>query len=121
MDLGVDIDRDGQPEKVDVFAVVSVQGQGPVTVPAGTYPNAIQIEAKMVMTVYLSEKGEIIKGTDTMTAWFGRGVGLVKYVERQVIPSLRSQTRRMIEVIEELEKVTLPSNVARLGRSKSSS
>ncbi len=120
LDLGVDIDRDGQPEKVDVLAVVSVQGQGPVTVPAGTYPNAIQIEAKMVMTVYLSEKGETIKGTDTMTAWFGRGVGLVKYVERQVIPSLRSQTRRMIEVIEELEKVTLPSNVARLGRSKSS-
>ena len=46
LNLGVDIDRDGQPEKVDVMAVVSVQGQGSVTVPAGTYPNAIQIEAQ---------------------------------------------------------------------------
>ena len=63
----------------------------------------------------------MITGTDTMTAWFGRGVGLLKYVERQVVPSLRSQTKRTIEVIEELEKVTLPSDVALFSRGKSSS
>ncbi len=118
LNLGVDIDRDGQSEKVDVKATVTVLGQGPISVPAGNYPDAIQIEAKMVMKVYLSDKGESITGTDTMTAWFGRKVGLVKYVERQVIPSLRTQTNRMIEVIEELEKVTLSSKVALRSRSE---
>jgi hypothetical protein len=70
------------------------------------------------MNVHLSESGETIQGTDTMTAWFARGVGLVKYIERQTIPSVRNQNERMVEVIEELEKVTLASDVALLRRSK---
>ena len=68
------------------------------------------------MQVHLSESGKTIQGTDTMIAWFARGVGLLKYVERQTIPSLRSQNERMVEVIEELEKVNLATDVAVLGR-----
>jgi len=86
-------------------------------VPAGTYPAAIRLEAKMTMQVHLSESGRTIRGTDTMTAWFARGVGLLKYVERQTIPSLRNGNDRMVEVIEELEKVTIATEVAsRRGR-----
>ena len=87
-------------------------------VPAGIYHEAIRLEAKMIMNVHLSESGESIQGTDTMTAWFARGVGLLKYIERQTIPSLRSQNERMVEVIEELEKVTVSSDIALLRRSK---
>jgi hypothetical protein len=118
LDLGMDVDRDGEKEKVDIVAVVTVQGQETVIVPAGVYHEAIRLEAKMIMNVHLSESGESIQGTDTMTAWFARGVGLLKYIERQTIPSVRSQNERMVEVIEELEKVTLASDVALLGRSK---
>lgn len=118
LDLGMDVDRDGEKEKVDIMAVVSVQAQETVVVPAGVYHEAIRLEAKMTMNVHLSESGESIQGTDTMTAWFARGVGLLKYIERQTIPSLRSQNERMVEVIEELEKVTLASDLASLSRSK---
>ncbi len=107
LDLGLDLDRDGKAEKVDVQAVVSVLGKETVTVPLGTYPDSIRLEAKMTMHVHLSQAGLVVKGTDIMTAWFGRGIGLLKYEERQTIPSLGSETDRTIEVIEELEQATI--------------
>src|SRR5690606_21908046 len=94
-------------------------GRETIIVPAGIYHEAIRLEAKMTMDVHLSESGESIQGTDTMTAWFARGVGLIKYIERQTIPLVRSRNERMIEVIEELEKATLSSDMAFLHRSKS--
>ena len=112
--LGMDIDRDGESEKVDIVAISSAQVQETVSVPAGTYPQAIRLEAKMTMQVHLSESGKMIQGTDTMTAWFARGVGLLKYIERQTIPSSRSENERVVEVTEELEKVTLATDVALL-------
>ncbi|HNP29363.1 MAG TPA: hypothetical protein PKK23_09980 [Nitrospirales bacterium] len=118
VDFGMDVDRDGEQETVDITATVSVQGQETVVVPAGMYHEAIRLEAKMIMQVHLSESGKSIQGTDTMTAWFARGVGLLKYIERQTIPSLQNQNERMVEVIEELEKVTLASDVALLRRSE---
>ena len=119
--LGMDLDRDGESEAVDVLALVTVQAQESVTVPAGTYPEAIRLEARMTMDVHLSESGTTIQGTDVMTAWFAKGVGLLKYVERQTIPSPRNQDERMVEVIEELEKFSPSSGAASLGRGKPSS
>ncbi len=107
LELGMDIDRDGETEKVDIVAVSYVQGRETLTVPAVTYANAVRLEATMTMHVHLSESGRTIRGTDTMTVWFARGVGLLKYIERQTIPSLRSENERVIEVTEVLEKVTL--------------
>lgn len=120
LDLGMDLDRDGETEKVDVLAVVTVQGRESVTVPAGTYSEAIKLQAHMTMDVHLSEGGSTIQGTDVMTAWFAKGVGLLKYVERQTIPSPRGQNERMVEVIEELEKFTPSSELALLSRGKPS-
>ena len=111
LDLGLDLDRDGQTEKVDVQALVSVQGTETVKVPLGTYSEAIRLEAKMKMQVYLSRSGLSVQGTDTMTAWFGRGIGLLKYEERQTIPSLRTEQDRLIEVTEELEKATIEGQI----------
>ena len=119
LELGMDIDRDGETEKVDIVAISSAQGQETVSVPAGTYPQAIRLEAKMTMQVHLSESGKMIQGTDTMTVWFARGVGLLKYIERQTIPSSQSENERVVEVTEELEKVTLATDVASLYRGTS--
>lgn len=112
LELGMDIDRDGEAEKVDIVAISSAQGQETVHVPSGSYPHAIRLEAKMTMQVHLSESGKTIQGTDTMTVWFARGVGLLKYHERQTIPSSRSENERVVEVTEELEKVTLAADIA---------
>lgn len=121
LNLGLDLDRDGESEEVDVVAMVTVQGRESVTVPAGTYPEALKLEARMTMDVHLSESGVTIQGTDVMTAWFAKGVGLLKYVERQTIPSPRNQDERMVEVIEELEKFVPSSEQTSLRGSKSSS
>ena len=110
----MDIDRDGESEKVDIVAISSAQAQETISVTTGTYPEAIRLEAKMTMQVHLSESGTTIQGTDTMTVWFARGVGLLKYIERQTIPSFRSEHERVIEVTEVLEKVTLATDVAAL-------
>lgn len=118
LDLGLDLDRDGQTEQVDVQAVVSVIGQESVTVPLGTFQQAIRLEARMIMDVHLSQLKHTVRGTDTMTAWFGRGIGLLKYVERQTVPSLRSDGDRVIEVVEELEDANIHEQTASLGRSK---
>ncbi len=114
LELGMDIDRDGESEKVDIVAISSAQSLETVNVHAGTYFKAIRLEAKMTMQVHLSQSGKTIQGSDTMTVWFARGVGLLKYIERQTIPSFRSENERVIEVTEELEKVTVASDIALL-------
>ena len=119
LDLGMDLDFDGQNEQVDVRARVSVIGKETVSVPLGTYSDAIRLEAQMTMDVHLSKNGMLVHGNDTMTVWFGRGVGLLKYVERQSIPNVRSQNGRVIEITEELEKVTIQEDSASLGGGKS--
>ena len=120
LDLGLDLDRDGRTERVDVQAVVTVVGKEDITVPLGTFSESIRLEARMTMDVHLTHLQETVRGTDTMTAWFGRGVGLLKYVERQTVPSLSSNEDKVIELIEELEEVTIKDQMASRGRGKSS-
>jgi hypothetical protein len=120
LDLGLDLDRDGRTERVDVRAEVSVVGKEDITVPLGTFSDSIRLEARMTMDVHLTHLQQTVRGTDTMTAWFGRGIGLLKYVERQTVPSLGSNEDKVIELIEELEEVIIKDQMTSLGRSKSS-
>lgn len=107
LNLGLDIDHDGQAETVDVLATVSLRGQESVTVPFGTYEHAIRLEARMNLLVHLSRDGTQVKGFDTMTVWLAKGVGLVKYTERQLVPMVRAGKERLIEITEELEDATV--------------
>lgn len=107
LDLGLDLDHDGQAEKVDVESVVSVVAQETVIVPLGTYRDAIRVKAKMNLRVHLSSNATFVKGFDVMTVWFVKGVGLVKYVERQMIPMMGAGKDLLVEITEELEEVKL--------------
>ncbi|WP_447972264.1 hypothetical protein [Nitrospira sp. Kam-Ns4a] len=120
LDFGNDLDGDGTNEKVDVEATVSVVGREPVTVPAGAYPDAVRIEARMTLRIHLSsETKRSAVGTDTMVAWFAKGVGLVKYVERQELPPFRTDRGFVSEITEELEEATIQLEpAASLGRSE---
>ena len=120
LDLGLDLDRDGRTERVDVQATVSVVGKEDITVPLGTFSESIRLEARMTMDVHLTHLQETVRGTDTMTAWFAKGVGLLKYVERQTIPSLASGEDKVIELIEELEEVTIKDQMTSLRGGKPS-
>ncbi len=115
LSFGSDLDGDEKHERADVQASVSVIGKEAVAVPAGTYQDAVRIEAKMTMRIHLTGGRKTMVGTDTMTAWFARGVGLVKYVERQEIPSLTATRGRTTEITEELEEVEIKQQTASLG------
>ena len=109
LDFGTDMDQDGVNEKVDAQGDSTVVGQESITVPAGTFKDAMKVEARMQMRIHLSGAKKTALGTDVMTAWFAKGVGLVKYVERQELSPL--QDRGVVtEIMEELEsyEVKLP-------------
>ena len=106
LDFGSDMDRDGTDEKVDVTGSTSLVGRETITVPAGTYPDAVKVEARMTMAIHLSSGGKPVRGTDVMTAWFAKGVGLVKYFERQEISASKEDRGLVTEITEELEEYT---------------
>jgi hypothetical protein len=114
LDFGSDLDGDELNEQADMVAIVTVLAQEPVTVPAGSYPDAVRIEARMTMRIILSKTTRVAVGTDTMTAWFAKGVGLVKYVERQELPPLRSDRGVVTEITEELESYSISSQTSAL-------
>ncbi|MCG3776212.1 MAG: hypothetical protein JW395_3063 [Nitrospira sp.] len=119
LDFGNDLNRDGINEKADAQGDASVLGQESVTVPAGTFKDAVKVEARMRMHIYLSGEKKTIQGTDVMTAWFVKGVGLVKYVERQELSPLEDRGV-VTDIMEELESYEIKPSKASLGRSETS-
>jgi hypothetical protein len=114
LDFGSDLDGDEQNEQADMEAVVTAMGRESVTVPAGTYPDAIRVEARMTMRITLSANRRSAVGSDVMTAWFAKGVGLIRYVERQELPPLKSDRGMVTEITEELESMTTTTQTSRL-------
>ncbi len=104
IDFGSDVDGDGTQEKVDVDASMSVTGRESVIVPAGSYSNAIRMEARMSLRIHLSKSKRSVVSTDLLTAWFARGVGLVKYTEHQEMPPAATDRGWITEITEELEE-----------------
>lgn len=107
LSYGNDVDGDDKDEKVDVEAAVSVVEKEAIAVPAGTYPDAVRLESRMTMRIHLSRESQTVVGTDVMTVWFARGVGVVKYVERQEFPSIKGDRGMVTETMEELEEVEI--------------
>lgn len=119
IDFGTDMDRDGVNEKVDTKGTSTVMGLESVTVPAGTFKDSVKVEARMHMKIRLSGRNHTVSGTDVMTAWFAKGVGLVKYIERQELSPL--EDRGIItEITEELESYEIKPPKGSLSRSESS-
>jgi len=114
MDFGTDMDRDGINEKADAQGDATVVGQESVTVPAGTFKDAVKVEARMSMQIHLSGANKTAIGTDVMTAWFAKGVGLVKYVERQELSPLEDRGV-VTDITEELESYEIKPPRASLG------
>ena len=119
LDFGTDLDRDSIDEKADAQGDATVLGQESVTVPAGTFKDAVKVEARMHMQIRLSSAMRTVQGTDVMTAWFVKGVGLVKYVERQELSPLEDRGV-VTDIMEELESYEIKPPKASLGRGESS-
>lgn len=104
---GEDLDGDGKNEKVDVEAWLTVVGPEAVQVPAGKYTDVIRVESKMTMRIHLTKEREVAVRTDTMNVWFARGVGVVKYIERDEAASIRGDRGVVTETTEELEEADI--------------
>ena len=114
VDFGTDLDRDGINEKADAQGDSTVVGQESITVPAGIFKNAVKVEARMYMQIHLSGTKKTALGTDVMTAWFVKDVGLVKYVERQELAPLEDRGV-VTDIMEELESYEVKAPKASLG------
>jgi hypothetical protein len=79
----------------------------------------VKVEARMFMHIHLSGTKKTAVGTDVMTAWFVKGVGLVKYVERQELSPLEDRGV-VTDIMEELESYELKPPKASLGGGESS-
>ena len=77
------------------------------------------MEARMQMQIHLSGTKRTAIGTDVMTAWFAKGVGLVKYVERQELSRLEDRGV-VTDIVEELESYEIKPPKTSLGRRESS-
>jgi hypothetical protein len=119
VDFGSDMDRDQTDEKVDVQGWSKVIGRETITVPAGTFLDAIKVEARMNMKIHLSGNRRTVSGIDVMTAWFAKGVGLVKYSERQELSAIKEERGVVTEISEELEEYDIKAAKASLGRFES--
>lgn len=119
LDFGSDMDRDGTDEQVDAQGWSNVLSRETVTVPAGTFHDAIKVEARMNMKIHLSETRRTVSGIDVMTAWFAKGVGLVKYSERQELSAIKEDRGIVTEITEELEEYDIKPAKASLGRLES--
>lgn len=119
LDFGTDMDRDGTDEKVDVRGWSGLISRETITVPAGTFQDAIKVEAKMTMRIHLSASRRTIAGLDVMTAWFAKGVGLIKYLERQELSAVKEDRGVVTEITEELESYDVKPAKASLSRFES--
>jgi hypothetical protein len=63
----------------------------------------------MNMRIHLSGSQHTVSGIDVMTAWFAKGVGLVKYAERQELSAIKEDRGVVTEITEELEEYEIKS------------
>ena len=112
VDFGNDVDGDGTEEKADVEASVTVVGKESVVVPAGSYTDTIRMEARMSLRIHLSKSKRSVVSTDLLTAWFARGIGLVKYTEHQEMPPAATDRGWITEITEELEEADVKTPAA---------
>lgn len=119
LDFGTDMDRDGTDEKVDVRGSSGLISRETITVPAGTFQDAIKVEAKMTMRIHLSASRRTIAGLDVMTAWFAKGVGLIKYSERHELWAVKEDRGVVTEISEELESYDVTPAKGSLSRFES--
>jgi hypothetical protein len=101
LDLGSDLDGDGVNERYAVRVQVTVSGVETVTVPAGTFPDAVHVVTVVRETVTLSRSSPLATtptSTTTYDDWYAPGIGLVKNSELSVYPS--GQERDSLELID---------------------
>lgn len=104
--FGSDLDNDGKDEEADVSAQITAIGFETITVPAGTFKNALKLEGTLTIQVTLSRNQKVVQMIDKTTNWFGEGVGMLKGVERMEYPAVNGNSPNGSIITEELAEYT---------------
>lgn len=78
VDLGEDLDGDGNIESVTADVSSTVLGFEDIVVPGGSFTNAVRIENELSFTGDLSGGGGSFSGSAFVNAWYAPGVGQVR-------------------------------------------
>ena len=78
IDYGQDLDGDGRNESAEVNAEVTVLTFEDITVPAGTFTNAVKVQTLATATVITTVSGVRVTVSGTETVWLASGVGVVR-------------------------------------------
>lgn len=73
-----DLDSDGRADTLQVRVQVSVVGFERITVPAGTFDNALRLRTVITQTAVLSAGARTVRVTGTSDDWYASGVGPVR-------------------------------------------
>jgi len=77
----LDLDGDGQPEKVNIQMEYTVLAFETVNVPAGAFPNSAKFEIRQTETFFSSAFGISATIKNTRTEWVAPGVGSIRKIE----------------------------------------
>ncbi|MBI3805181.1 MAG: hypothetical protein HY282_15635 [Nitrospirae bacterium] len=100
--FGKDLDEDGTEEEAEVHAEIIAKGFETISVPAGTFKDALKLEGTMLIHITLSGSHKVVLMTDKTTNWFAPDVGMVKGIERTEFPSIDGGNPTGTIVTEEL-------------------
>ncbi len=104
LDLGVDLDQDGENERIDVHGKIFYVTKESVTVPAGTYSDAIVIETQMISEIHLSTNKKTFPSVFFARSWQDRDTGMVKLESRTEVflALVQLGDNKVIKIQEEL-------------------
>jgi len=83
LDVAIDADHDGQRDRLDVHAEVTVAGEESVTVPAGTFV-ATRVDTRIWTAVETSSSGAFTSEA-VQRDWYAPGVGVVRSVVEDAV------------------------------------
>lgn len=76
--MGEDLDGDSVEETVSLRRSIVVSGPEVVTVPAGTFPDALKVTSQGYFEIHYSNSPAMTPVTSTVEEWYVAGVGVVK-------------------------------------------
>jgi methionine-rich copper-binding protein CopC len=78
LDGVVDVDNDGRADPLTINSVATVIDRGAITVPAGTFNDAIHIQYRVQQSATGSSSGQVVRADFVADEWYAAGIGPVR-------------------------------------------
>jgi hypothetical protein len=97
LDSGIDLDGDGINETVDINTTVSIISTSEtVTVPVGSFLNALHIDQNSTLTFHLSTNGALVTAHELQSSWFAPNVGPIQSIDSVILSGITTITTEQL-------------------------